>query len=281
MPQQRRSGLTDHVRMSAFVIVLVAAFAMAPPAHATVLYDTSVAGSQTVTWSFSGDLKIGACGSGAGDTPVLQTGTGSGAMSFAFRSVKPGLAVPSSFGAFSFSFDASAKATGKLMGAMTLTNGRTCAGFTPPVDLTAASSSCGPQVFGLQLQGQWKNGFVYITGADDAAFAGAAPDAGQYATCPYPFTLPSFSRATGPTTACENARSVPLWRRTSELSTFGRGLGSVRLAASPKSLARPAKRVTTLSRRVIKRCVIPLNNSTSPLNITVTTQVNVTLKRRG
>ena len=280
MPQ-RRSGLADHRRMVPLLTAFVAAFAVAPAAHATVLYDASISGSQTLRWSFSGDLKISACGSGAGDTPVLQTGAGNGTMSYAFRSIKPGLAVPSSFGAFSFAFDGSTKATGKLAGAMTLTNGRTCAGIAPPADFTAATTSCGSQVFGMHVQGQWKDGFIYVTGNNDIAFAGADPNAGMYANCPFPIALPSFSRAAGPPTACENARGAPLWRVTNELSTFGRGLGNVRLAASPKSLSKPAKRVTTLSRRVTKRCAIPVDNSTAPLKIDVTTQVSVTLKRRA
>ena len=117
---QRRMPRTVSSLLAAAVLGLVAA----PVAQATVLYDASVSGSQTVDWRFGGVLTIGSCGSSAGDTPVTQAGTGKGRVSFKFMSAKPGLAVPSSFGAFSFSFSAAAKATGSMTGSMAYSNGR-------------------------------------------------------------------------------------------------------------------------------------------------------------
>ncbi len=277
MLSRRRSPRTTTLLLA----VIVLALAAAPAAQATVLYDVSVSGSQTVDWKFGGVLTIGACGSSAGGTPVTQAANGKGRVSFKFRSAKPGLAVPSSFGAFSFSFSAAAKATGSMTGSMVYSNGQAgCAGFAPPEDFSAATSSCGAQVFGLNIQAEWKSGFVDLTGDDDSTFAGARPNRNAYADCPLPVgQLPLMSRATG-VSACERSPSGPLWRRTNELNPLGRGLGSVRIAATPRSLSKPSKRVKTLSRRVRKHCVIPLHNSSSSIEVDVSTQLTVTLKQR-
>ena len=277
MLSHRRVPRTTTSLLAALVLALLAA----PAAQATVLYDVSVSGSQTLDWKFGGVLSIGACGSSAGDTPVTQAANGKGRVSFKFASAKPGLAVPSSFGAFTFNFSAAAKATGTMTGSMDYSNGRTgCSGFTPPADFSVPTSACGAQVFGLNIQAEWKSGFVNLTGDDDSTFAGARPNASAYANCPLPIgQLPLVSRAVG-TSACERTASGPLWRRTNELNPLGRGLGSVRIAATPKSLSKPSKRVKTLSRRVQKHCVIPLHNSSSSIEIGVSTQMTITLKRR-
>ena len=264
----------------ALLTVMAAALATVPAAQADAVYNASVSGSQKVDWHVGGDVTIGACGSGTASLPVLQTATGAGTMSFAFHTAKPGVASASSFRGLSFSFGASARASGSLKASMTLTGGRGgCPGFAPPPDVTAATSACGAQVFGLQLDGQWKNGFVYVTGHDDITFAGASPSSGKYGGCPFPLApLPSLSRGPG-TTACEQAVGAPVWRAENELATFGRGLGNVRIAATPRSLTKPARRATTLTRKVTKHCVIPLNNTTGPITVDVTTRVTITLKR--
>lgn len=201
-------------------------------------------------------------------------------MSFRFRSSKPGIAAPSSFGAFSFSFGTDAKATGTLTGSMAYSNGRGgCPGFSKPEDFSVPTTACGAQLFSLRVQGQWKGGFISVTGDDDITFA-ARPDRGRYADCPFPSPPPPLMSRDGTTTACDKSLQAPLWRATNELAGLGRGLANVRLSATPKSLKSPRKRVTVLSRRVRKHCTIPIHNASAPMTVDVTTQLSVSLKQR-
>ena len=265
----------------ATLLTLAVALGLAPVAlgagiPSTTGYSVKVNGSQTVKWSFGGDVVLGGCGSGE---PTLQTGTGTGELTFRFASLKPGVAAASPFGRFSFSFDAAgAKATGTMNGSLAFTNGRTCAGFSPPEDFTPPTSACGPQKFQLHVQGEWKAGFLYVYGSDDIVFP-ATPPRGVYTDCPLPVAAVGLLAVEG-VTACQTKPGAPLWLRTNELTTQGRGLANVRFAITPRSLLRPKARVTRLARKVVKNCNIKLSNSAAPLVVAVTTQLTVTLTRR-
>lgn len=228
-------------------------------------------------WHFNGDVRVGACGD---NVTVLQTGAGTGELTFRFANAKPGVAVASAFGPFSFTFGTKAKATGTMTGSLTFTNGRTCQGFAPPDDFTAATSACGAQTFRLNVRGQWKSGFLRFWGDDDILFA-ATPGRQAYADCPLPL-LGVGGLAVEPSgTTCETTSGAPLWLRTNELVTSGRGLANVRFATKPKSLLHPKTRVTTLARKLVKSCNIKLANSDAPLVVDVTTKLTVTLRRQG
>ncbi len=251
--------------------------AMGAGSTAPTVYSVKVAGSQTVGWHFAGDVRVGACGD---NVTVLQTGAGTGELTFRFASTKPGLAVASAFSPSSFAFDTRAKAKGTMTGSLTLTNGRTCAGFAPPADVTAPTSACGAQRFGLNVHGQWKSGFLHLWGDDDILFA-ATPGRQAFGDCPMPLlALPGLAVKQSGTT-CETKISAPLWLRTNELAASGRGLANVRFATTPKSLLHPKARVTRLARKVVKSCKIRLSNSDAPLVVDVTTKLTVTLRRQG
>jgi hypothetical protein len=260
--------------MTGALALAVAPVALATAIPSTARYKVKVAGSQTVQWHFNGDIRKGACGA---DTPILQSGAGSGSLTFHFATAKPGLAVASPFGSFSFAFDTSSKATGTMTGALALTNGRTCSGFTPPVDYTATTNTCGAQTFKLHVQGQWKRGFLRVTGVNDPLFAGTPPN-NIYFDCPFPPFVPGPAlQESG--TSCENKRGAEFWQQTNELASFGRGLANIKIAIKPKALLHSKKRVTTLARKVVKSCTFKNSNSDAPFVVDVTTQVTVTLKR--
>jgi hypothetical protein len=200
-------------------------------------------------------------------------------MAFHFSTAKAGLAVASPFGAFSFAFDTASKSNGTMTGSMTLTNGRTCAGFTPPADRTASTTACGPQSFRLAGHGAWEAGFLRVWGDDDILFA-ASPNRGDYADCPMPLLATGGLAPKASGTACETEPGAQLWQRTNELTASGRGLANVKFAVTPKALLHPKARVTTLTRKVVKNCNIQLSNSDAPLVVDVTTQLTVTLRRR-
>jgi len=264
------------------VLLTLAVALCAPPlvvgaGSTTTLYSVKVAGSQTVRWHFGGDVRVGACGD---NVTVLQTGAGAGELTFRFASTKPGLAVASAFSPSSFGFDTRSKAKGTMTGSLTLTNGRTCAGFAPPADVTAATSACGAQTFGLNVHGQLKAGFLHLWGDEDLLFA-ATPGGQTSGDCPFPLAAVQGLAVKQSGTTCETKNGAPLWLRTNELALAGRGLANVRFATSPKSLLHPKARVTTLARKVVKSCSIKLSNSDAPLAVDVTTRVTVTLKRQG
>lgn len=270
----------------ATLLALAVALAAAPVAVGAgftppTRYSVKVAGSQTVQWHFNGDVRVGGCGVGVDNVTVLQTGAGTGALTFRFANAKPGVAVASAFGPFSFAFDTKAKATGTMTGSLAFTNGRTCQGFAPPDDYTATTSACGAQTFRLNVQGQWKAGFLRFWGDDDILFA-ATPSRYAYDDCPLPLNAVRGLAVESSGTTCETKRGAPLWLRTNELdSAAGRGLANVRFATTPKSLLHPKTRVTTLARTVVKNCNIKLSNSDAPLVVDVTTKLTVTLRRQG
>lgn len=167
-----------------------------------------------------------------------------------------------------------------MTGSLAFTNGRTCAGFTPPTDVTAPTTACGAQSFRLAVHGQWKTGFLRLWGDDDILFA-ATPNRGAYADCPLPLFGISGLAVAPSGTACETKNGAQLWQRTNELTTSGRGLANVRFAVKPKSLLHPKARVTTLARKLVKSCSIRLSNSDALLLVDVTTRLSVTLRRRG
>jgi hypothetical protein len=242
-----------------------------------VAYNAKTTGSQTVHWSFNGDVRLGGCGSGG---LVLQTGTGSGTLTFHFTTATPSVAVASPYGPFSFSFGTRSRATGTMTGSLTFTNGRSCAGFPPPEDTTNPTTACGQQRFRLGVNGEWKSGFLRVWGDDDILFA-ATPPRSAYADCPLPLVGISGLAPVQSGTACETKNGAQLWQRTNELVASGRGLANVRLAITPKALLHPKTRVTTLARKVVKHCSIKLSNSDAPLLVDVTTQLTLTLRRRG
>ena len=267
-------------RVATFLLTGALALAVAPVGIAsaiasTTLYKVKVAGSQTVQWHFNGDVRLGACGDG---TPILQTGAGSGSLTFRVATAKPGLAVASPFGAFSFAFDTKSKATGTMTGSLAYTNGRPCPSSPPIADETESTSACGAQTFRLAVQGQWKGGFLRITGADDTLFA-ATPPSGASSNCPFPLNGVHGLAIQQSGTSCETKIGAQIWQRTNELSSFGRGLANVKIAIKPKALLHSKKRVTTLVRKVVKSCTIKLSNSDAPLLVDVTTRLTVTLKR--
>lgn len=238
-------------------------------------YKVKVAGSQTVQWHFDGDVRLGACGDG---TPITQTGAGKGSLTFHFATAKPGLAVASPFGSFSFAFDTKSEATGTMVGSLAYNNGRPCAGSSPIADETEPATACGAQTFRLAVQGQWKSGFLRMTGAEDTLFA-ATPRSGASFNCPFPLTGVQGLAIQQSGTSCETKNGAQVWQRTNELSSFGRGLANIKIAITPKALLHFKTRVTTLARRVVKRCRINLSNSAAQLVVDVTTRVSVTLKR--
>lgn len=266
----------------ATLLTLLAALAAPPVASAAggttpTLYKVGVAGSQSVHWHFGGDVEVGACGD---NVPVLLTGAGSGQLSFRFTGTKPGFAVASPFSPSSFGFDVKSKAKGTMTGSLTLTNGRTCAGFEPPADVTATTSACGPQTFGLTVNGQWKSGFLRVWGEEDVLFP-ATPGRQASGDCPFPLLALSQLAVKSSGTTCETKSGAPLWLRTNELAAAGRGLANVRFATTPKALLHPKGRVTTFSRKVVKSCDIALSNSAAPLVVDVTTRLTLTLRRQG
>ena len=246
-------------------------------AGSSALYSVKVAGSQSVQWHFGGDVVVGACGD---NVPVLQTGAGSGRLTFRFATAKPGLAVASAFGPFSFAFDTRSKAKGAMTGSLTFTNGRTCAGFTPPADVTATTGACGPQAFGLNVHGAWKRGSLHDWGDEDT-LSPATPSRGASSGCPLPLLSTSLLAVHQSGTTCETPSAAPLWLRTNELAAAGRGLANVRFVTAPKSFLHPRARVTTLARKVVKSCSITLSNSAAPLVVDVTTKLRVTLTHTG
>jgi len=266
---------------TAVVLAFLAALAAPPLASSaggfqSTRYSVAVAGSQSVHWSFGGDVRLGACGDNVTD---LQTGAGSGALTFRFASTTPGLAVASPFSP-SFAFDVASKAKGTMTGSLTFNNGRTCPGFTPPADRVATTTSCGAQKFGIRVHGELKSGFLRLWGDDDVLFA-ATPSRGASGDCPFPLLAVSGLAVKASGTVCETKIGAPLWLSTNELAGAGRGLANVRFATTPKALLHPKSRVTKFARKVVKSCDIALSNSDAPLVVDVTTRLTLTLRRQG
>ncbi len=184
----------------------------------------------------------------------------------------------SPFGAFTFAFDTKSKAIGTMSGSLAYTNGRPCPSSPPIPDTAVSTSACGAQTFRLAVGGQWKAGFLRVTGNEDALFA-ATPPRGSSFDCPFPLVGVQGLAIQQSGTSCETKNGAQVWQQTNELAAFGRGLANVKLAITPKALLHSKTRVTTLARKVVKICSIKLSNSAAPLVVDVATQLTVTLRR--
>ena len=118
-----------------------------------------------------------------------------------------------------------------------------------------------------------------VWGEDDTLYA-AAPFRSSDCLLPL-LAVRALSVDPSSAPACSNKGGAQLLQRTNELNLAGRGLANIRLPITPRALLHPKKRVTTLARRVVKHCIFKLGNSDAPLLVEVTTQLTLTLRRRG
>jgi hypothetical protein len=236
-------------------------------------YRVDVRGSQTVAWSIDGVLS---------SQCEKRRGRGGGEVTFRYRSSRSTLAFANAYGRVrTFLFSTTVKATGSQRGTFTDSLEAPCSNFAPGPTLTAGTSSCGPSSFWLRLDAQVRGSALYVTGTE-AIERPSTPSRNSYADCPFAnVTGGDIANALSPTGevtgGCETSSSLPMYRQTRELATQGRGLANIALRTSVRSLLRPKRRTTTLSRKVQKSCDLP--TAFGPVKAQVTSQITVTLRR--
>lgn len=238
----------------ALVLAALATVGLTATAHAAV-YQVSLSGTQELAWSVSGTT---------GDCEIRQ-GTGSGKVTFAFRSKTPGFVT---IGAGSSTLGSiTAQATGTIDGAFADTVATPCPGQLPADPVTEPTSGCGATRFGLRADLTLKGAGLSVTGT-------SMPPADVGDGCPFYLGSSFTSESPGP--KCGDGSQ--LWQRSWGVSSAGgAGLLASKLSFGARTLRRPT---TTLTKRQTLDCTLDSPYS-GGVRITGTLRYTLTFKRSG
>jgi hypothetical protein len=219
---------------------LVTIVAAAPSPAGAVVFNTSITGKQDLTWKVDG--TAGNC--------EIRRGTGSGTVSFRFKSSKPAPAFSGSSRRLSFTVSIPSVATGSITGAFTDTVETPCPGFAPGDPYTEETDGCGATRFGIRVDVSSHGAFLYVTGPNTPLGPVSISQSGGH--CPFPLGASSFDTSLD-RSECGDGKQ--LWRRSWGVSSSGgQGLFASRVHMTPKQLKR--KKLTITGRSSVD-CTVP------------------------
>jgi hypothetical protein len=246
----------DRMKLRYLIITaaaLISALAITANASAASsgTFKVTSSGTQSLSWSVSGTR--GSC--------EIQTGSGSGATSFSFKSAKAASLYVSKSGGIVGSLTSGAK--GDQTG--TFTESYTpCPGFENRNPFVADASGCGARKFDVRMDFKTTHGLTYVVGPAQQLPGGVCPTFGDYLS-------------SSDLTACGDSDTQ--YKRSWGLSYGGIGLFATKMNISMKSLLKLKKgKKKTLTGKATIDCK-PASTYSNPVVLKGELKYSLTFKR--